>query len=246
MQDKKQESSFFNNAASADSWNWMDKYCQDMVFKLFLGLVKPKQNECILDMGCGCGSELYPELVNRGLTVNGIDISKESIKIAKDKYPGSIFFEGDIENTQFKDDSFDIIMFSTVLHHIPDINNVLKESYRILRKGGRIYAFDPNYYNPFMWAYRSEQSPLRSRKNYSVNEKLLKKDELHRGLVESKYSNIKIFAKSGFTYSEGYFKRLLPFPLYKVVHFYNVIEKLLVLTKKEGKIGSFIISYAEK
>ena len=60
-------------------------------------------------MGCGTGA-FTSKLMNYNLDISGVDISPESIKLAKKLYPNISFTIGDIENLySFDDELFDII-----------------------------------------------------------------------------------------------------------------------------------------
>lgn len=42
----------------------------------------------------------------------------------------------DIENLTYESESFDLVLTSDVLEHVPDVNRALQETYRVLRPGG--------------------------------------------------------------------------------------------------------------
>src|SRR3989338_11171242 len=99
-------------------------------------------------MGCGTG-EFSERLEQYELEVTGMDISKKAVELCKEKYKKkkNMRFEvQDIEKTTWKDESANIIFLGGVLHHFPHREKVFKEAFRILKKGGRIFAFDPHYY----------------------------------------------------------------------------------------------------
>ncbi len=111
-----------------------------------------KQTLKLLDFGCGDGaSELFFSKYFSNWFITGIDVSKKSIDEAVEKnIPNTIFeiFNGlEINET---DDSFDIVFIAGVLHHVNfSLHNILlKEIYRILKKGGRLYLFEHNPLNP--------------------------------------------------------------------------------------------------
>ena len=53
--------------------------------------------------------------------------------------------EGDALNLPFPDDSFDVVIISEVMEHIPDDKGVLAEMVRVLKPGGRIAITVPRY-----------------------------------------------------------------------------------------------------
>lgn len=115
----------------------------------------------ILDAACGegYGSNI---LVGEAQKVYGIDISKEAIQHAKNKYNSNKieFINSSIENLPFDDDTFDVVVsFETIEHVNHDIQvKFLKEVSRVLKKDGiflistpnkKIYSDIPNYKNEF-------------------------------------------------------------------------------------------------
>jgi len=112
----------------------------------------PHKNLRILDFGCGDGnSSVFIRKHFPNANIFGIDISEESIRIAKEKkITNSNFntFDGGI--FPFKAEEFDIVFTSMVFHHIEYKlhQNVLQEIFRVLKNGGRFYNFEHNPNNP--------------------------------------------------------------------------------------------------
>jgi len=99
-----------------------------------LDLTDIKKGDKILEFGCGTGAFTdYIKDLETDLDVTGLDISGECIKSAQEKIKGVNFIKGDIERTEFEDNSFDIVIASGVLHHFPDLYPAIKESLRILK-----------------------------------------------------------------------------------------------------------------
>lgn len=245
MQNKDAEIEFFNCAVSESPWTTFNKNGQKQIFRIFEEKIKPQKGEITIDMGCGTG-EFSEKLQEYGLEVTGIDISKKVIDYCKEKYKEkNILFDiQDIENTTYKDNSADIIFFGGVLHHFPERQKVFKEAYRILKKNGRMYGFDPNFYNLILWIYREK---LRIKTQKTENEVLIKAEEIEKELCEAGFSEININGAANMTFDIKYFKKLVPFPLYYSVYIYNLCERFLHCIKPlEKKYGSFVITYAVK
>jgi len=79
----------------------------------------------ILDVGCGTG-EISNFLSQFGGNVCGIDLSKDSIKIAKKRYPEIEFYYDDITKKTKHNPTFDFIFSIGVLHHIPEIDKAIE------------------------------------------------------------------------------------------------------------------------
>ena len=99
-----------------------------------------------LDVGCGEGK------FTRSLTdiydkVTGIDVKQKSIDkaitAAKAADKDVEFLVADGQATPFADASFDTVVISNSLHHIPDPRKGLSEAARMLKPGGLLYVMEP-------------------------------------------------------------------------------------------------------
>lgn len=119
-------------------------FFDEEVPELLENLLKQKNNFSILDLGCGEGKMLFA-LKNRNLLKNakkivGVDISKLRIQKFLQSVDGSIGIVSDACNVKrLKDSSFDIIISSMVIEHVPNDRLLLKEIKRLLKKDGRAY-----------------------------------------------------------------------------------------------------------
>jgi len=102
----------------------------------------------LLDCGCGPGSitEGFAGIVQPGL-VYGIDIEHEQIaaskKLAQHKQLKNMKFKvANVYNLPFGNDLFDAVFAHTLLQHLKDPNQALKEMYRVLKPGGIIGVRD--------------------------------------------------------------------------------------------------------
>lgn len=142
---------------------------------LFAELVLPQPGERCIDLGCGSGA-FTRRLAEFQLDLTGLDISPRCIEAVRRASPHERYLVGDIRTTSFEAGAADIIVYSGVLHHCDQEAahvEILKEGYRILRPGGRLFAFDPSAHSPSMWLYRDPRSPLYSSKGKTANEVLL-------------------------------------------------------------------------
>jgi SAM-dependent methyltransferase len=103
----------------------------------------------VLLLGCGTGeeSQLLAEFGASDMT--GVDLSKESIRLAAGTYPDVQFIVGDMHALDFTDESFDFIYSSLTLHYSDRPEHVYKELYRILKPGGQL-QFSVGH--PMRWA----------------------------------------------------------------------------------------------
>ena len=104
----------------------------------------------MLDLGTGPGY-LPLEIVKRKPDINiiGIDLSKKLIHMARANaaqagLSGQLRFEvGNAANLRFDDDMFDMVFSTGMLHSLKNPVKVLAEIYRVLKKGGQAWVFDP-------------------------------------------------------------------------------------------------------
>ncbi len=83
----------------------------------------------------------------------GIDDNPKALDLAKKyvKYKKLKLIEGDVLNMPFSNNSFDKIICSEVLEHLPDDVLGLSEFKRILKPGGKISITVPSHNYPFLW-----------------------------------------------------------------------------------------------
>lgn len=105
----------------------------------------------ILMLGCGTGEEsiLLESFGADPTNIVGIDLSEESISIAKKSYPILDFVVGDMNNLPFSDESFDFVYSSLAVHYSKTPELVYKEVYRVLKSGG---LFLVSLAHPLRWA----------------------------------------------------------------------------------------------
>lgn len=75
----------------------------------------------------------------------GVDIKFENLESMKKEYENKPvkFLEMNAENMEFKDDSFDTVSLSHSLHHLSNIDKVLKEIKRVLKPDGTFIVQEP-------------------------------------------------------------------------------------------------------
>ncbi len=96
----------------------------------------------ILDAGCGLGwfGKYKPE----GIEVIGIDLDEVKLRTAKNY---EIVISGDVCRLPFKSSSFDGVLASHILEHVPNDLEAIKEFRRVLRGGGVLIAEAPTPYH---------------------------------------------------------------------------------------------------
>jgi 2-polyprenyl-6-hydroxyphenyl methylase/3-demethylubiquinone-9 3-methyltransferase len=105
----------------------------------------------VLDVGCGAGF-LSNDLAKEKLQVTGIDLSEESLIVAKkyDETKSVIYQTADAYHLPFPDQSFDVITAMDFLEHVDDPKGVIKEFSRVLKPNG-IFIFHTFNRNPLAY-----------------------------------------------------------------------------------------------
>lgn len=102
----------------------------------------------VLELGCGTGY-FTRELARSGADIVAIDVSPELLEIAKANCSTpNVRYE--IQNAcelSYPDRVFNSVVGSSVLHHL-EIDEALREVYRVLKPGGTIHFTEPNMLNP--------------------------------------------------------------------------------------------------
>ena len=104
---------------------------------------EPLKNKKILDIGCS-GGEFGVYLRKRGAHVTGVDISSKFINEAKKNLDKAHKVDLNDGKLPFKNNQFDLVIASEVLEHLFRPNRIIKESKRVIKKGGKIVFSTPN------------------------------------------------------------------------------------------------------
>lgn len=131
--------------------NLIVDYEQKMRQKGVLYLLNLNKNDFVLDIGCGNARDLLV-LAEKGIKCVGIDSSKgmviEGLKSLKDNGFSNIkIYEADAKNLPFEDSTFNKIILSETIEHIPNYKIVINECKRVLNKGGILVITTPNWYS---------------------------------------------------------------------------------------------------
>jgi ubiquinone/menaquinone biosynthesis C-methylase UbiE len=103
-----------------------------------------RAGEQIVDIAGGAGT--YASQIVRALpvTVVGLDISDSMVAQRGEDPLLTENVVGDMEALPFDDATFDAALFAACLHHVPDPLPALREAWRVVRPGGRVFAFEPS------------------------------------------------------------------------------------------------------
>lgn len=127
-----------------------------------------REGDLVLDLGCGEGRHVLSLFKEFNIWSVGLDLGFDDVQKTKylfDRLPenepsentGWQLFCGNALQLPFADQSFDHIVCSEVLEHIPDYKSALKEIYRILKPGGTLIVSVPRYWpERICWAFSDE------------------------------------------------------------------------------------------
>ncbi|MCT4603288.1 MAG: bifunctional demethylmenaquinone methyltransferase/2-methoxy-6-polyprenyl-1,4-benzoquinol methylase UbiE [Marinifilum sp.] len=147
---KAQVALMFNNIAK--KYDFLNHVLSMGIDKLWrkkaVKLLKPLQPKMILDIATGTGDFALANLKLNPDKVVGIDISTEMLavgreKVAKKNLSHKIeLLEGDSENIQFKDNTFDAITVAFGVRNFENLEKGLQEMNRVVRPGGKVVVLE--------------------------------------------------------------------------------------------------------
>ncbi len=118
-------------------------YFQKKAFLDLIKIVRKVKRKKILEIGCGTG-RISKLVANSGTDVYGIDISEEMLKHARRNVFNGIFARMSATTLHFQNNTFDLVLSSTVLQHLPycDQEKAIKEMCRVAKKNGYIIVLE--------------------------------------------------------------------------------------------------------
>ncbi len=123
-----------------------------------VSLVKKEKPARIIDIGCGYNAHLLKGLRKYSKNLVGVDVSVDR------KIKGVQIYEKTIDDSLdfLEDASFDLVIINSVLEHLDNPVEILREAHRILSKKGILFGNVPNWFGKYaleMSAFRLSLSP---------------------------------------------------------------------------------------
>ena len=196
------EAAYFHDlVTTAGDFNPFTDAGWEVLRRRFIALTHTRPALRVLDVGCGTGQSrrLY---IAQAVAYTGVDLAEAALARARARFPGDRWLCCDARELPFPAGSFDLVAFSSVLHHIKDFDHALREAHRVLVPGGTVFAFDPNLLNPAMALFRYPKSPLYSSQGVSPNEAPLLPRTIRVGFERAAFCDIRQRAQSDIAYRE--------------------------------------------
>jgi SAM-dependent methyltransferase len=165
-----------------------------------VALASLKEGETVLDLGSGAGLDMFVASGKVGETgrVIGVDMTPAMIKKAEENaeklgIKNVEFRLGDIEDMPVHDESVDIIISNCVINLAPDKGKVFRESYRVLRPGGRMMISDIVLNNELSQSMRDEVSTYTGCLGGAILE-----EEYLQAMRDAGFENVEVVSRADF------------------------------------------------
>jgi 2-polyprenyl-6-hydroxyphenyl methylase/3-demethylubiquinone-9 3-methyltransferase len=174
-------------------------------FEFFDSYIPSLKGLKVLDIGCG-GGLACEFLAKLGANVSGIDLSLNSIKAAQEHAAKSnlhIDYQcGVAENLPYDENTFDAVMCFDVLEHIEDLEKVISEAYRVLKRNGTFFfdTINRTFKSKVIMIWLLEDILKQIPRGLHDWNKFIKPDELIDVMEKSGFADILI---KGFDVTDG-------------------------------------------
>ena len=136
--------------------------------------------------GSGMFTKRVPKRYN---SYTCMDLSQPLLDELASQIPDVHIVQGNAEEPEFADNSFDTILVFAGLHHLPRLERTIEASTHMLRPGGSFIAFEPN---AKCW-YRKPMLPLKKLLNlYTEDERFLEPDHIRHIMLDSGLCDLKV------------------------------------------------------
>lgn len=136
------------------------QFLEPFTTRILAGMQFPQNARC-LDLGSGVGetTRLIASFMRGGGECVGLEQDPALIAAAQRQNSGvSVRFqEGDATQIPFADNTFDFVFARYLLMHMPNTERTIREMIRVVRNGGVVMLFEPDFSfqacQPHSWGY---------------------------------------------------------------------------------------------
>jgi len=126
-------------------------FTRDYVLPFLKQHIPDFASRTVLEVGCAEAGFLSV-LREQGMSVAGIELDEERVRLAKTMNPDLDVVMGDITDANVlaqRSGAFDVIVMREVIEHVPDREAAFSNLVRLLRKDGYLYITFPPRFSPF-------------------------------------------------------------------------------------------------
>lgn len=123
----------------AEHYDKVRPFVAEIWLSKIIGYGEIEADCAVLEVGCGTGRYTMSVSTVKRPVVCGLDPSIDMLKqaVAKDESKDILWIQGDGQKLPFRDNSFNCIYMTLVIHHIENKEMVLREIHRTLKKDGK-------------------------------------------------------------------------------------------------------------
>jgi ubiquinone/menaquinone biosynthesis C-methylase UbiE len=137
------------------------------------------RGKAVLDLACG-GGVCTGDISRSARFTVGIDISAWAIKLARKRFPGVSYVVADSERLPFREACFDVVVNTGLFQYFKDPSPTVKETERILKRGGRTIVEVPWKHGPYN---------IRAIRSMMTNKKNRNREPMNRSYTKAEFSH---------------------------------------------------------
>ena len=119
-----------------------DRFHSDIMYDQLNAFVKKLKVKKLLDIGCGTGHKTVFLSSLFDAEPHGVDVKSWDTGMEQNRSKDLHFSYYNGEKTKYKNNTFDLVVINMVMHHTEKKDEMIKEAYRVLKKGGILYVRD--------------------------------------------------------------------------------------------------------
>jgi SAM-dependent methyltransferase len=142
------EPHLIDDLAYKETFYWWHRVRRHNLFRFLSARIEPSAR--VLEIGCGTGANLR-EGGARWIAGVGVDLEMRALAYCRDL---AVVQADALTTLPFADTTFDAVVLLDVLEHLSDAGALMREIFRVLRRGGTVVIMVPA--GPELWSYWDE------------------------------------------------------------------------------------------